>query len=92
MPQKEATGFDPTTDGGVPTKPSSSRQFRGNLASEGGTSGGVRTRVPKNNRAHRGPAHQRRRFARTARPELCGDRQERFVRAELRLLLPSRCS
>jgi len=58
MPQKEAMGFDPTTDGGVPTKPSRSRQFGGNFASEGGTSVGVRARAAKNNWVRAAPGHE----------------------------------
>jgi hypothetical protein len=37
VPQKEALAFAPSLAAGIPTKSSSSQQFEGNFASEGGT-------------------------------------------------------
>jgi hypothetical protein len=43
MPQKEAVRFALISVAGVPTKPSRSRQFRGNFASDGGTSNALQS-------------------------------------------------
>jgi hypothetical protein len=48
MPQKEATGFTLIEIDGVPTKPSRSRQFRRNFASDGGTSSAIQLLQSKN--------------------------------------------
>jgi hypothetical protein len=48
MPQKEALDFTLKAVGGVPTKPSKSWQFRGNFASDGGTSSPLRPRRSQN--------------------------------------------
>jgi len=60
MPQKEAQDFTLIVVGGVPTKLSRSRQFRGNFASGGGTSGALLTGPITKSLSARDPfVHQR---------------------------------
>lgn len=89
MPQKEATGFARMAAGGVPTKLSKSRQFRGNFASEGGTLSEIRTRGSKKYLSAQNSCAPRLPTAEAARWEIRFDGQERFGLAELQLFLPS---
>jgi hypothetical protein len=91
MPQKEALPLTLIGVASLPTKPSRSRQFKGNFASAGGTSNSLQALNRKKFSRPEGARSRTCPSPSMKRREIQPENQERFGLAELRLFLPSCC-